>query len=57
MATDSKLILQELKEIKKDLKFLKEHVKDVDLVLTEHDLEALQEAEKDLKEGKTKRLI
>lgn len=56
MINESKVILQELKEIKSDLDYLKKHVVDLDLVLTEDDLESIKEAEKELKEGKTKRL-
>lgn len=57
MATESKQILEELRAIRSDLDYLKEHIVDVDLVLTDEDREALQSAEKDLKERKTKRLM
>jgi len=56
MVTETK-ILEELKAIREDLDYLKEHVVDIDLVLTDDDLEAIKQAEKDLKQGKTKRLI
>ena len=56
MATEAKEILNKLEIIKADLDYIKEHMVDVDLVLTDDDLEALEEAEKDLKSGKTKRL-
>lgn len=52
-----------LQTIHKDLEFLKnkiteieKHIIDLDVVLTDDDIESLLEAEKDLKEGKTKRL-
>ena len=57
MTNESKLILQELKEIKNDLNYLKKHVTDIDMVLTDDDTESIKEAEKDLGEKKTKRLI
>ena len=56
MATESEEILEKLEIIKSDLDYIKKHMIDVDLVLTDDDLEALEEAEKDLKAGKTKRL-
>ena len=56
MTTEAR-ILEELKAIKADLDYLKEHIVDMDLVLTDDDLLAIKEAEKDLKEGKTKRMI
>ena len=57
MATETKQILGELKLIRTDLDYLKEHIVDFDLVLTEDDLQSLKEAELDLKQGKTKRLV
>ena len=51
-----KEILKELKAIREDLDYLKKRVVDVDLVLTEDDIQSLEEAEKDFGEGKTKRL-
>ena len=56
MATEAK-ILEELKAIREDLDYLKEHIVDVDLVLTDDDLDSINQAEKELKQGKTKRLI
>ncbi len=49
-------IQQELRAIRTDLDYIKEHIVDLDLVLTEDDAEALREAEKDLKSGKTRTL-
>ncbi len=57
MTTETKLILEELKEIKEDLQYLKKHVVDADFVITDDDVESIREAEKDLKDGRTKRLI
>ncbi len=54
---ETKQILEELHAIRLDLDFLKKHIVDLDLVLTDDDREALQEAEKDLKLGRTKRLM
>ena len=55
MAEESK-IMQKLDEIKLELDYIKKHIVDIDSVLTDDDVEALKAAEKDLKEGKTKRL-
>lgn len=59
MATDSKAILKELKEIKSDvlsikveLDYLKEHVIDPDTVMDKADLKALTDAKRDEKERK-----
>ena len=49
-------ILSRLQHIESDLSFIKKHLHDVDLVLTDDDVEALKDAETDLKAGKTKRL-
>ncbi len=57
MVTETKEILNELKAIRIDLDYLKEKILDLDLVLTDDDLESIKEAEKDLKQNKTKRLI
>jgi hypothetical protein len=51
-----KQIMDKLDNITSELGFIKEHMKDVDLVLTEDDTDALQEAEKDLKSRNTKRI-
>ena len=50
------LILKKLNEIKSELDYLKEHIIDVDMVLTEDDRESIQAAREDLKKGRTKRL-
>jgi len=51
-----KELVTELKAIREDLDYIKKRVVDLDTVLTDDDLESLHAAEKDLKEGKTKRL-
>ena len=56
MATEAKEILEKLDTIKADLDYIKKHMVDVDLFLTDDDLEALEEAENDLKAGRTRRL-
>lgn len=46
-------ILKDIKEIKKDLKYIKEHMVDIDTILTKDDKRALENARKEFKEGKT----
>lgn len=50
-------ILEELKGIREDVIYIKEHLTDADVLLTDDDIESLRQAEKDLQEGKTKRLM
>ncbi|MBS3053644.1 MAG: hypothetical protein J4469_04015 [Candidatus Aenigmarchaeota archaeon] len=57
MVDNDKQILKELKEIRTDIDYIKEHMIDTDMILTDDDVESIKEAEKDLKEGKTKRLV
>ena len=47
-------IMSRLARLQLDMKFVREHIEDV--VLTEDDLESIEEAKRDLKEGKTRRL-
>ena len=56
MSTETK-ILEELKAIRAELDYLKEHIVDLDLVLTDNGVDSIKKADKDLKENKTKRLI
>ena len=56
MADENKQILKELREIKADIDYIKKHIVDADIILTSDDLKSLEEAEKDLKHGKTKKL-
>jgi len=57
MTTETKQILDELKIIRNDLDYIKERIIDIDLVLTDDDIQSIKVAEKEFKEGKTKRLI
>ncbi len=52
MTTESKQILEELKSIKSDLEYLKEHFVDSDSVMTEEDYESLLEYRKEKKSNK-----
>lgn len=57
MATEAKQILDELKTIRTDLDYIKVHIADLDLVLTDDDIQSLKEAEEDLKKGRTRKLV
>ncbi|MDO8625010.1 MAG: hypothetical protein Q7R47_02925 [Candidatus Diapherotrites archaeon] len=57
METDTSQILKEIRSLKADIEYLKGHLVESDMLLTDEDLESIQEAEKDLKTGKTKRLM
>ena len=56
MVPEMKQIVDKLDNIKGDLDYIKKHLVDVDAVLTDDDVEALKEADNDLKVGKAKRL-
>jgi predicted transcriptional regulator len=56
MATETEMIMDKLNEIKSELDTIKKHMVDVDTVLTEDDVEALNEAEEDLEKGRTVKL-
>jgi hypothetical protein len=45
-------IINELKAIRKDIDFIKEHMVDVDSILTEDDYNALQDYREEKKAGK-----
>ena len=51
--TITKVVAEDLREIKNDLKYIKEHMVGIDSVLSEDDRTAIREARKELKEGKT----
>ncbi len=53
MATETQLIMEELKEIKIDLHYIKDHMVDVDAILTPEEEERLEESLHDFKTGKT----
>ncbi len=57
MQQELKQIMERLDHMENDLHYIKKHLTDGDLVLTEDDLEALKDAENDFKQSKTKRLI
>ena len=56
MSNETKQILDKLDEIKSELDYIRKHIVDIDTALTEEDVESLNEAERDFKAGKTKRL-
>ncbi|HLC60216.1 MAG TPA: hypothetical protein VJJ52_02195 [Candidatus Nanoarchaeia archaeon] len=56
MTSETKIILNKLDEIKSELDYIKNHMADVDTIITTDDIESLKEAEDDLKNGKTVRL-
>jgi len=49
-------ILNKIAKIESELQSLREHAIDIDIVLTRDDLDALQKAENDVNNGRTKRL-
>ncbi len=49
-----KIIINKLDMIKAELNYIKEYIEDI--TLTQDDLASLEEAEDDLRQGKTKRL-
>mgnify|MGYP001568706396 CR=1 FL=1 len=49
-------VLQQLNAIQSDIEYIKEHMVDVDTILTEDDKNALLKARKEHKEGKTIKL-
>ena len=50
------MITDRLDKIESDLGYIKNHISDVDIFLTDDDLDALEQADKDFGEGKIKRL-
>ena len=56
MTTEIKQIMEKLDHIQTDIIYLKKHIIDLDLVLTDDDLEALSTAEKDFKLKRTLRI-
>jgi len=53
---DKQQILEKLEHIQSDLDYIKEHIADIDLILTDDDKQALHDAEEDLSAGRTKNL-
>lgn len=54
--TIEKEIMEELKAIRKDSDFIKEHIVDRDTILTSEEEKILEEAVKELREGKAVKL-
>lgn len=57
MVDENKQILKEIREIRSDIDYIKKHVINSDIILTSDDLDSLEEAEKDFKQRKTKKLV
>ena len=53
MATEIQKMSRKLDTIKSELDYIKEHMVDADMILTEDDRKALKEANEDLGKGKT----
>ena len=53
MAPTNRTIIQKLDSIKSELDYIKRHMVDVDMVLSEEDKIALAKARKELKSGET----
>ncbi len=51
---DAKEIMTKLARLQTDMDYVREHIEDI--TLTEDDLKAIEEARRDLKEGKARRL-
>ncbi len=51
---NEKLIINKLDVLKREIDFIKEHI--VNVTLTQDDIDSLNEAEEDLRKGRTKRL-
>jgi hypothetical protein len=49
---DVAMILKELREIRKELEYIRSHMLDIDSILTTEEVTILKEAEKEYKEGK-----
>lgn len=54
--TIEKEIMEELKAIRRDLDFIKEHIIDIDTILTSEEEKTLEEAMKELREEKATKL-
>lgn len=51
---NEELIISRLDMLRHEINFIKEHI--IDVTLTQDDISSLNEAEEDLREGRTKRL-
>jgi hypothetical protein len=50
-------ILEKLTRIEEELNFIKNHILDADLLITYDNLESIEEAEEDIKNERTERII
>ncbi len=53
MAPEMQQVIEELKEIKKELHFIKEHMFDPDSIMTTEEARRFEQSMNELKEGKT----
>ena len=51
MNIENKEVIERLARLQRDMDFLKEHIEDI--TLTDDDIKSIEEARKDLKEGRT----
>ena len=51
---NEELIINKLDVLKQEIDFIKEHI--IDVTLTQNDIDSLNEAEEDLKRGRTQKL-
>ena len=50
---EEQLIIQKLEKIEKQVEDIREHMVDIDTILDQEDFQAIEEAEKEFREGKT----
>lgn len=56
MSAELQRIMNKLDSIQSELDYIKNHIADVDLVLTDEDLHSIKEGEEDWRAGKTRRI-
>ena len=49
-------IMDKLTKIEEELSFIRDHIMDADLLITDDDLESIDEAQEDLEKGRTERI-
>ena len=49
-------IMEKLTKIEEELSFIRDHIIDADLLITDDDLESIDEAQEDLAKGRTERI-
>lgn len=57
MASETAQILEELRNIRSGIDYIKNHLTDADVLMTDDDWESIRQAETDLKTGKTKKMV